>query len=104
VTVRMEKSRGVQLGCNQPVAAALDFQQEIPWTNLVDLPEVPNADIPAAALPLFSGDKFQPVDDDWQNWNGWEASPGMIAVQQSLPLPMNITALVPTFETGDTPG
>jgi hypothetical protein len=104
VTVRMEKSRGVQLGCNQPVAAALDFQQEIPWTNLVDLPEVPNADIPAAALPLFSGDKFQPVDDDWQNWNGWEASPGMIAVQQSLPLPMNITALAPTFETGDTPG
>ncbi len=104
VTVRMEKTRGIQVGCNQPVAAALDFQQEVPWTNLVDLPEVPNANIPLAALPLFSGDKFQPVDDDWQSWNGWEASPGMVAVQQSLPLPMNITALAPTFETGDTPG
>jgi hypothetical protein len=104
VNVRMEKTRGIQVGANQPVAAALDFQQEIPWSNLVDLPEVPNANVPAAALPLFSGDKFQPINDDWQNYNGWEAAPLMIAVQQSLPLPMNITALVPTFEVGDTPG
>lgn len=104
VNIRLEKSRGVQVGANQPVAAALDFQQEVPWSNLVDLPEVPVAGIPAAALPLFSGDKFQPISDDWANWDGWQASPGMVAAQQSLPLPMNICALVPTFEVGDTPG
>jgi hypothetical protein len=103
LNVRMEKTRGIQVGANQPVAAALDFQQEIPWSNLVDVPEVPNANVPAAALPLFSGDKFARLNDDWQNYNGWEAAPLMVAVQQSLPLPMNITALVPTFEVGDTP-
>jgi hypothetical protein len=31
-------------------------RQEIPWKNLVVLPKVPTADIPLAALPLFSGD------------------------------------------------
>lgn len=104
VTVRMEKTRGIQIGANQPVASALDFQQEVAWTDLVDLPEVPSAGIPLAALPMFTGDKWVGVTDDWQSWNGWEASPGMIAAQQSLPLPMNITALIPTFEEGDQDG
>jgi len=104
VTVRLEASRGVQVGANQPVASTLDFQQEIPWSNMTDLPEVPNAGIPTAALPLFSGDKFMPIGDDWANWDGWQASPGMVAAQQLLPLPMNIAAFVPTFEVGDQNG
>ena len=102
-TVRMEASKGIQLGANQPVASTLAYGQEVPWTNLVDLPEVPSSEVPAAALPLFTGDKFQPVNDDWQNWNGWEASPGMVAVQQLNPLPMNILALVPKMNLGDQP-
>lgn len=100
-TVRLEKSKGVQVGANQPVASMLDFQREIPWSNLVDLPEVPSSNAPDAALPLFSGDKFAPFNDDWQNYNGWEASPGMIAAQQTNPLPMNILAFVPKFLLGD---
>lgn len=104
MNVRTEKSRGIQIGANQPVAAALDFQQEVPWTNLVDLPEVPAANVPLAALPLFTGDKFAPVDDDWQNYDGWQASPGMVCAQQSLPLPMNILAFVPSYVTGDQNG
>lgn len=104
INVRMEKSRGFQLGANQPVAAALDFQEEIPWQNMVDLEEYALANVPAAALPLFTGDKFAPADDDWQNYNGFEASPGMVAVQQLNPLPMNVLALVPTYQTGDQNG
>lgn len=103
-TVRMEKSKGVQVGANQPCASALDFQQEIPWTNLVDLPEIPQGNAPAAALPLFTGDKYVPVNDDWQNYNGWEASPGMLCAQQTKPFPMNILAFVPKFELGDNAG
>ena len=100
----MEKSRGGQVGANQPVASEQDFQQEIPWANLVDLPEYAASNLPAAALPLFTGDKFVNVDDDWQDSDGYQASRGMIGVQQTLPLPMNVLALVPTYSVGDTPG
>src|SRR4029077_10709042 len=93
VTVRMEKTRAIFVGANQPVASTLDFQQEVPWTDLAELADVPNANIPAAALRLFTGDKGVPIGDDWASWNGWEASPGMIAVQQNLPLPFSVTAL-----------
>lgn len=104
VTVRMEKSKGFQVGANQPVASALDFQQEIPWSRLSDIPEVPRDDIPDAALPLFTGDKYVNIDDDWQNWNGWEASPGMICAQQTQPLPMNVLAFIPNVALGDNVG
>jgi hypothetical protein len=102
MNVRLEKTRGIQIGANQPVASTLDFNEEIPWSNLVDLEEVPRANLPDAALPLFTGDKFAPISDDWQNWNGWEASPGMVCAQQLLPLPMNILAFMPNVELGDT--
>jgi hypothetical protein len=103
-TVRMEKSKGFQVGANQPVASALDFQREIPWDHLVDIPEVPRDDVPDAALPLFTGDKWVNLNDDWHNYNGWEAAPGMLAVQQSAPLPMNILAFVPKVNLGDNAG
>lgn len=102
MNVRMEKSRGIQIGADQPVASTLDFNEEVPWENLVDLPEVPRANLPDAALPLFTGDKFTPISGDWQNWNGWEAAPGMVCAQQLLPLPMNILAFMPNVELGDT--
>ena len=101
MNVRVQASRGFQIGANQPVASALDFQQEVPWSNLVDVVDVPQVNVPAAALPLFTGDKFAPISDDWQNWNGWEASPGWVAAQQTQPLPMNILAFVPQFSVGD---
>lgn len=101
MNVRMEKTRGIQIGANQPVASTLDFFEEVPWSNLVDLPEVPRANLPDAALPLFTGDKFAPISDDWQNWNGWEAAPGMVCAQQLQPLPMNILAFMPKVVLGD---
>jgi hypothetical protein len=104
INVRLEKSRGVQIGANQPVASTLDFFEEIPWTNLVDLPEVPRANLPEAALPLFTGDKFVTPNDDWQNWDGWQASMGMVCAQQTQPLPMNILAFIPDIEVGDRAG
>jgi hypothetical protein len=104
MNVRVEKTRGIQIGANQPVASTLDFFEEVPWDNLVDLADVPSANVPNAALPLFTGDKFAPINDDWQNWNGWEASPGMVCAQQTQPLPMNILAFMPRLEVGDRAG
>ena len=101
MNIRVQASRGFQIGANQPVASALDFQQEIPWSNLVDVPDVPQQNLPDAALPLFTGDKFAPISDDWQNFNGWEASPGWVAAQQLQPLPLNVLAFVPRYSLGD---
>ncbi|MFZ5790751.1 MAG: hypothetical protein ACOY3L_08645, partial [Pseudomonadota bacterium] len=101
MNVRMEKTRGIQIGANQPVASTLDFFEEVPWDNLVDLQWNPRANVPDAALPLFTGDAFAPIADDWQNWNGFEAAPGMVCAQQLLPLPMNILAFMPNVQLGD---
>lgn len=101
MNVRMEKTRGIQIGANQPVASTLDFSEEVPWDNLVDLQWNPRAGVPDAALPLFTGDAFAPISDDWQNWDGYEASPGMVCAQQLLPLPMNILAFMPNVQLGD---
>ncbi|WP_439392327.1 hypothetical protein ACRQ5Q_22285 [Bradyrhizobium sp. PMVTL-01] len=101
VGIRMEKTRGIQIGANQPVPSTLDFFEEIAWSNLSDLDWLPRQNVPDAALPLFTGDKFTPIADDWQNWNGFEAAPGMVCAQQLLPLPMNILAFMPKVEVGD---
>jgi len=102
MTIRVQQSRGYQMGANQPVASALDFQQEIPWSNLVDVEDVPQRNVPSAALPLFTGDKFAPLNDDWQNWDGWSAAPGMVCAQQVQPLPLNVLAFIPQVQVGDT--
>jgi hypothetical protein len=101
MNVRFEKTRGAQVGANQPIASFLAFQQEIAWTNLVDMPEVPQSLSPGAPLPLFTGDKFVPINDDYQDWDGWQAAPGMTCAQQTQPLPMNVLAFVPKYQLGD---
>ena len=100
-TVRVQASRGFQLFANQPVASEHDFQQEIPWSNGVDVPSVPAVGVPDSALPLFTGDLFAPIDDDWQDSNGFMASRGLIGAQQLQPLPLDVLALVPSVSLGD---
>ena len=101
MNVRVQQSRGYQIGSDQPIASALDFQQEIPWSNLVDVPDVPLANLPDAALPLFTGDKFAPINGDWQSWDGFTAAGGQVCAQQTLPLPLNVLAFVPQISVGD---
>lgn len=103
-TVRMDHTRGIEVGCDQPVASTLPSQQEVPWANMQPVADYADDGVPAAALPLFTGDKHVPLASGWQNWNGSEASPGMICVQQRNPLPVNVTALVPEMEVGDSDG
>lgn len=103
-TVRIEKSRGFQCGANQPVASMLDFQQEIPWKNMMDIEEVPRANLPAAALPLYTGDKYVNLDDDWNSWDGYTPSMGLVCAQQLTPNPLNILCFVPSVNIGDTDG
>ena len=98
--VRLDRSRGVSLGANQPVASTQYKEQEIPWANMQELKDR-NAQVQAGwAIPLFTGDKFIPVDDDW-NLSDGEPSPGMVAAQQTYPMPMNLLALIYNIDVGD---
>ena len=61
-----------------------------------------SVNVPAAALPLFTGDSTRiPVGSGPYNWNGSEPAPGMIAVQQQNPLPMNILAIMPDVDVAE---
>ena len=97
-TIRTEASRGYQVGADQPVASTLPYQQELPWKDMQDVPDYASENVPAAAIPLFTGDKKVPINGDYQNWNGYEPSPGMMCAQQLNPLPLNVLAMIPTIE------
>jgi hypothetical protein len=100
VTVRMYGSRGIQVGANQPIASALDFQEEVPWGEIVRMHDVVDrttADTYGAPIPLFTGDKYLPISDVWRPQLNQESF-GMVAAQQLNPLPMNILAFVYTID------
>lgn len=96
--IRVEASRGIKVGANQPVASTLQYQQEIPWKDMQEVPDPAPVDVPLSAVPLFTGDRVVPIKDDFMNWNGHEPAPGMMCAQQTNPLPMNILAMVPHFQ------
>jgi hypothetical protein len=105
VTVRLANTRGIKLGQDQPIAAQQPNQIEILWDqapNLMTALTEPNALAGAGnAVPLFSGDKYVVIAGDYSTTNG-QASPGMVAVEQDLPLPAEILAFIPELEVGDT--
>lgn len=108
-TVRMVNSRGVKLGTNQPNASMQENQQDVPWgQGNQDVGKMIEAKIPqnlgrgplyepgpGAYLPLYSGDINELLDGDWD-------LTGMVAFQQDYPLPMNIVAVIPESNIGDT--
>jgi len=100
VTVRMEKSRGLKIGANQPIASALDFQQEIPWGGMVALQPLQDRTTMMTygqAIPLFTGDKYLPISDIWRVQLN-QQSYGMVAMQQDQPLPANVLAFIYSVE------
>ena len=102
VALRLQNTRGIQIGANQPVASTLNYQQEIPWAGMQNVPDYESANVPTNALPLYTGDTLPiPVSGGPYNWNGFEPAPGMVACQQLNPLPMNVLAVVPWIEPHD---
>lgn len=108
-TFRIVDSRGVKGGTNQPNASMQENQEDIPWGQdnqhvgkMVELKIPTNLGLgplyepgPGAYLPLYSGDINELLDGDWD-------LTGMIACQQDYPLPMNIVAIIPESNIGDT--
>jgi hypothetical protein len=114
VTLRVENSRGIEVGQDQPIAATTAFQKETPWGQIPYGAMAPNEDRlygntgdnavnAGTAIPLFSGDIRIPITtSDWNTPDG-QRSPGMVAFQQRYPLPMNIVAAIPELNVGDMP-
>jgi hypothetical protein len=107
VTVRLANSRGVAVGQDQPIAAVQPNQGEIPWGQspygrLTEIAERSNLITAGNAEPLFTGDRYYVIESDFQTPDK-QASPGMIAVQQSYCLPLELLALVPDVDIGDMP-
>jgi hypothetical protein len=96
VTVRLEASRGVQVGTNQPDQSAQPNQATVAWTSMKEIKERNNLITAGSALPLFTGD-HDPilVPGDWK-------SNGQVALQQIYPLPLNALAVVVNLTVGDT--
>ncbi|MEI6282428.1 MAG: hypothetical protein WCP82_06900, partial [Alphaproteobacteria bacterium] len=109
VTVRLSHSGEVEVGINQPDGAALSpARVQTTWHNmnsaplnqpmLTAIPYGENAAILDSdfvrALPLYTGDVRVPVA------GGFEKN-GQIAVQQLLPLPVEVLAFIPETDTGD---
>ena len=97
VTVRMEASRGISIGTNQPDSSTQPNGASVPWSGLYAAKER-NASIGAgSAVPLFTGDEYLQVGADWE-------TNGQVAIQTANPLPLNILSLVVWYTSGDSNG
>jgi hypothetical protein len=94
VGLRVEASRGLQLGSDQPDSSAQQFYAPTTWTYMNEIKERTNSVHAGNAVPLFTGDYYKNIDSQW----GVE---GQVAVQQIYPLPANVLSVISYFETGD---
>lgn len=96
-SIRIEASRGIQVGTNQPDASTQPNGATVPWTNMKEIKQR-NALVNAgSAIPLFTGDEYIIIP------GGWDTK-GQVAVQQTYPLPANILSIVSYYTPGDTSG
>jgi hypothetical protein len=96
VTARVRNSAGVTTGTNQPDGSAIAGDgaayQTPAWSNMT--PFLPPPGQPEAAFGFFTGDVRINTNADWKK-------PGQIAIEQKLPLPTEILALIPESLEGD---
>ena len=97
VAVRVEASRGIQVGTNQPDASAQPTGIAPAWQNMKEVKQRNSSINAGTAVPLFTGDEFINVPADWDER-------GQVAVQQIYPLPANILAVIEYVQVGDSPG
>lgn len=94
VGVRVEASRGLQVGADQIDASTQPNFEEVPWTNMSEIKERSMNVTAGTAVPLYTGDYYKAVTSGW-------SPEGQIAVQQVYPLPANVLALIGYVDIGD---
>lgn len=101
VTARIEASGSFKIGSNQPDGSIQSPAQiALPWSlTAADTTAQPDkAIVPynSSAVPLWSGDLRIPVPGGWNTH-------GQVAVEQDLPLPLQVLAFVSEILPGDNP-
>lgn len=98
VSAQVQDSRSVLLGQSQQDGSTLSPPQIAPvWGGMQATDDLLSAPYDSVTIPLFTGWVRTPVEGGW-------SKEGQIAVQQDLPLPLNVISLVAELLTGDTPG
>lgn len=97
MAVRVEKTRGISCGVNQPDQATTPGGGNPVWTNMIELKMRNSTIFAGQPIPLESDDFYLPVNGGWNEH-------GQVCIQQSYPLAANISALVSYFQLGDTSG
>lgn len=96
-TARVESSRGLKMGSNQVNGSTLNPIVIAPeWQDLDDVPDLLPPPYTTGPAPLYTGDVRVPVQGGYQK-------PGQVCLQQDLPLPLGILALIPEGLEGDKP-
>lgn len=98
IYVRVKSTRGLQAGTNQVDQSTLPNNYNVVWnssTGMKELKENAIAVTSGLALPLYTGDSFinLPVES---------VTAGQAAIQQSFPMPANISAIVSRYVINDT--
>lgn len=94
--IRLEQSRGVQLGVNQPDQSTQPNFATVPWVNMQYYKDRSNLVTAGTAEPLFTGDTLPiyPTGD----WN----PRGQVAMQIIDPVPATVLSVVTSYTIGDT--
>lgn len=97
INPRIEASRDIKIGVNQPDGSTLSPAQLAPtWNNLVEVPNPVPPPYGSDTFPLWTGDTRIPAFAAFD-------TPGQVAFQQDNPVPMNVLAVVTEVLPGDLP-
>lgn len=95
VGLRVEQSRGLQVGTNQLDQSTLpNTPTNITWTDMNEIKVRNNNIYAGTAVPLFTGDYFKNVSGSWD-------TKGQVAVQQVYPLPASLLSVITYWVLGD---
>jgi len=97
VTVRMENSRGMSVGTNQPDSSTQPNNATVPWVNMKEFKERTALIGAGNSIPLFTGDERILVPGEWNK-------KAQVAVQTEYPIGCSVLAVIPEFSLGDSSG
>ena len=97
VDLRVENTRGISVGTNQPDMATQPNGAIPVWSNMTELKMRNQNIVLGQPIPLETGDFYLSPQGGW-------SEKSQVAIQQPYPLPANISAIITYFNTGDTAG
>jgi len=95
VVVRTENSRGFSVGVNQKDQASTPNNANLPWVDMKPAKERTALVTAGNSIPLYTGDTYINVSGGWSEY-------GQVAIQNQYCLPLNVLAVIISFNMGDT--